>query len=460
MPSLRIPFSLRGLFIASGVIALGLPAAIAGLFGIIQHLEAINADVAIVRNAQLSASAMVQYAQDEEIGIRGLAATRKPAYEADYVAAYARLRIQGVKLRSLLVFADDAPARAALDDALSVNETWRVTIAEPVVQRRRNRLPIAAGRPFVERYRGDIERVNAVLSGDYADRIAQRTQTIAVESAIGFGAIALIAVQALVFAILVARLRYALDRERGLAEMLHAAFAGSMTTPPSLEVGTAYVSATRGAKVGGDVYDVYAIDADSTLLVIADVSGKGVEAAVDTTFVKYAMRAFAAESADIATIVAKFNALYARAEKPPEAFISLFAGRYDRRDGSLRYVNAGHEAAYVRRPADVERLRPTDSIVGIARDAEFHAASTTLGSDDVLFLATDGLTEARDANSAFLGDAGVHTWLRESPATTPQTLVDAISERLRRYTRARLNDDLAILAVTPRAGEAPSGSNL
>jgi sigma-B regulation protein RsbU (phosphoserine phosphatase) len=286
---------------------------------------------------------------------------------------------------------------------------------------------------------------------EYRTQLARRAKTIQTASTIGFTAIALIGVQALVFAFLILRLRYALDREHGVVEALQVAFAGTVNQAPALEAATAYVSATRGAKVGGDVYDVYRIDEDLTLVLIADVSGKGVDAAVDTMFVKYSLRAFATEHRDIRVIANKFNTLYAHAQKEPEAFVVLFCGFYDRRTSTLTYINAGHEAAYVCRTNDVEQLPPTDAIIGLTTEAEFHTASVLIDTQSILFLATDGLTEARDPAGRFLGSAGVQQWLRDADMRSPQALVTDISDRLRRYTGANINDDLAILALRPKS---------
>jgi serine phosphatase RsbU (regulator of sigma subunit) len=245
------------------------------------------------------------------------------------------------------------------------------------------------------------------------------------------------------------RLRSELNRERRVVEVLQRAFAGEMRPTPDLDVATTYVSATRGATVGGDVFDVFPIDDVRTLIALADVSGKGVEAAIDSTFVKYGLRAFASEHTDPATIVARFNALYVRAQRPPEAFVVLFAGIYDRAAGTLAYVNAGHEAAYIRRPNGVEALLPTDPVIGLSGDARFTVVTTALTSADTLFLSTDGLTEARDPSGAFLGDARVRAWLAAAETGSMNELVAAITQRLRRYTRARSRDDLAIVALRP-----------
>lgn len=446
----RIRFSLRGLLVAFGIIALGLPIALVGLFGVLQQLNQINTDVATVRNAQINVATLLRCQLDEQLGLRAYQYTHQKAYLLPYKNAAAAFDGQARELRERLTFKSEATAARYLDDALAANERWRRVVATPILAGDRTIGNIEVGTTLVGRFRLDVQTINDLIVTEYRAQLARRSQKIQTASTIGFSAIALIGVQALVFAFLIARLRYALDREHGVVEALQVAFAGTVTQAPALEAATAYVSATRGAKIGGDVYDLYRIDEDITFVLIADVSGKGVDAAVDTMFVKYSLRAFATEHREIGVIANKFNALYANAQKEPEAFVVLLCGFYDRRTGALTYINAGHEAAYVCRANDVEQLPPTDAIIGIAADAEFHPASVLIDAQSILFLATDGLTEARDAAGRFLGSAGVQQWLRDADMRSPQALVTDISDRLRRYTAANINDDLAILALRPK----------
>jgi sigma-B regulation protein RsbU (phosphoserine phosphatase) len=246
-------------------------------------------------------------------------------------------------------------------------------------------------------------------------------------------------------------MQQALDREHAVVETLQSAAAGRLVAPEHLLVGSVYRSATRGARVGGDAYDVYRLDADRTLLVVGDVSGKGVTAAVDTTFMRYALRALASEISEPERIMSRFDALYRSADAAPEAFISLFVGIHDRRDGSLAYANAGHEACWIRHGSQLELLAPTGAVVGVTGlgAPPFGAARTTLEKGSVLVLATDGLTEARDRAGNFITEDQVRSWILEGDQDNPQRLVDSLLTDVTRFRRGRAGDDLALLAVTP-----------
>jgi len=444
-------FSLRGLIIALGIVALGLPAAFAGLFGVLAHIDRYNLGIAAVREAQLNVADLLRLQSDEETGVRGYGATADPSFRETYRAAITEFPVHANAVAERISLGSgDERAAAALADARTLNARWRNEVAEPSIAKTRRRRDDRQAAMYLNLFRNDIEIVSAVLLEEYHRLIRERKTTIQRALLIGYGAFVAVALQILVYAFLVDRLRGQLVRGRRVITLLQSAFTSEIISDVRLDVAATYVSATRGAKVGGDVYDIFPLDSHRTLVVIADVSGKGVEAAVDSTFVKYSLRAFASEHGDIATIVTKFNALYGLARKPPEAFVVIFAGILDNRTAMLTFVNAGHEAAYIRRPGRIEQLAPTGPIVGIANDTAFVSAAAAVTVDDILFLSTDGLTEARDPSGRFLTSSGVEAWLREADASTARRLVDALARRLRRYTRDRSSDDLAILAVRPK----------
>jgi serine phosphatase RsbU (regulator of sigma subunit) len=304
------------------------------------------------------------------------------------------------------------------------------------------------GKLLIDRFRADLVPIRNALDERYRQQIVARDRAIAKTSDAALIATAVIALELVVFAIVIARIQRELDRERGVVETLQRAASGRLVAPPHLAIGTAYRSATRGTSVGGDVYDVYRIDEQHTLLVVGDVSGKGVTAAVDTTFVRYALRALAAEHHGAAEIVRRFDALYRAADRPPESFVSLFVGVHQR-DGTMTYANAGHGACWVRRGKAIEELKPTGPVVGIG-GLMFKQASAMLRPGELLILATDGLTEARAPDGGFVPSDDVQGWLLEADVSNPQRYVDTLISAVTRYVHGRISDDLAVLTVTPR----------
>jgi CHASE3 domain sensor protein len=446
---LRTLFSFRGLILVFGLVAVVLPIALVGQLGIVRTLNAINQDVAQIRQGQLSTAAVLQYQLDEETAVRGFAATGRRVFLEPYVRARAAMPGELANLASHSAgdgaAGEDDRRIAALR---TMNAEWLHTVADPILAGApRKEALLLHGKGIIDRFRRAVVPVDEHFGQRYRAAIARREATIRTTTLVSLMAIAVIALEVIVFGAVIARMRYELDRERGFVETLQSAASVRLVAPPHLAIGTTYRSATRGARIGGDVYDVYRLDPDRTLVVVADVSGKGLTAAVDTTFVRFALRALASEGLAPAELMTRFDDLYRCANPAPESFVTLFAGVHDHRSAALDYVNAGHEACWVRRGTAVSLLPPTGPVVGIG--GPFAAAHTTLAAGDILVLATDGLTEARDPQRRFVPIERVTAWIAQAPARTPQALVDALLDVVKRYTRGRITDDLAILAVEP-----------
>ncbi|MEA2721289.1 MAG: hypothetical protein QOJ39_3153 [Candidatus Eremiobacteraeota bacterium] len=449
---LRTLFSFRGLILVFGLVAVMLPIALVGQLGIVRTLNRINADIAETRQGALATAAVLQYQLDEETGVRGYAATGRRVFLQPYERARRAMPERLAELQQIedREGADDGDRRT-LAELRQLNATWQHTVAEPILAGAHDQdARLLHGKALIDRFRTGTGSLGAEFAARYDVGVARRERTIRTTTLVSVLAIAVIALEILVFGAVIARMRRELDRERGFAETLQSAASVRLVQPSHLAIGTAYRSATRGTRIGGDVYDVYRLDANRTLLVVADVSGKGLTAAVDTTFVRYALRALASEGLAPDEVVTRFDDLYRCANPPPESFVTLFAGVHDRRDGTVAYVNAGHEACWVRRGATVEVLPPTGPIVGLG-GLPFAAARTRLAAGELLVLATDGLTEARNPRGDLAGIVCVTGWVAKAPARTPQELVDDLVRTVTRYTRGRITDDLAILAVEPLA---------
>jgi len=256
---------------------------------------------------------------------------------------------------------------------------------------------------------------------------------------------ALFALVALLFAGVVGRLRRTIEEGRSLVEGLQRAFIAEGHSVPNMDLGSVLISATRGSNVGGDTHDAFTFDRRFGMFLVADVSGKGLDAAVDTALIKYTIRTLFSDERDPGRILTKFARIYEISSEDPETFVVLFLAVIDLSDGSLRYASAGHEPAWIVRRNSVEQLPATGSIVGIAPEEEYGTASIALDVGDALVVSTDGLTESRDARGKLLGAENVAAWLSR-PYRTAQGLADSIVRRLRRRS-SRITDDLAILVA-------------
>jgi sigma-B regulation protein RsbU (phosphoserine phosphatase) len=250
---------------------------------------------------------------------------------------------------------------------------------------------------------------------------------------------------ALLFNVYRSRLNRELEQERTITEILQRAFRSESVPLPHCEVGSAYLSATRQVAVGGDIFDVYRLSDNRALILIADISGKGVDAAVLTAFIKFMVRAIALRHSDPASILSEFNEAFSKAVGNPYLFVSMFVGVLDTATFRLEYGSAGHDCAYVRRRDGVEQLPVTGPVVGVMEEP-FYSKTVILNAGDTLVLTTDGLTEVRNRDGKPLLGAGAMK-LIEGAGTHAQELADDLVEAARSRSGSRLRDDLAILAI-------------
>jgi len=442
--------SFRGLILAFGLVAVGLPLALVGQLGIVKTLNAINLEVVRLREGQLAAGTALQLALDEETGIRGYAATKQRAFLEPYTAAQARMAEQLGTLSTHLADGNPGgPERRAVTELGYLNADWLLEIAEPVLAGQSLAAQRAIlGKSLMDRFRINIRYIEARQVAAYDQAVRHRNGILTTTSTISIVATVVIGIEIVVFGFVMAQMRFELDREHDLAESLQRIASARLVPPEHLLVGTTYRSATRGVRVGGDLYDVYRLDDDRTLLVIGDVSGKGLTAAFDTTFVRYGVRTLAAEGFAPEQIATRFDVLYLAANPPPESFVTLFVGIHDRRDGTLTYANAGHEAAWIRTAERLTMLPPTGPIIGLG-GFPFGESVTPLGDHEMLILATDGLTEARDRSGRFVTLHEVNRWLMEADSTDPSAFADDVLQTVSQWTRGNISDDLALLVVEP-----------
>jgi serine phosphatase RsbU (regulator of sigma subunit) len=236
-----------------------------------------------------------------------------------------------------------------------------------------------------------------------------------------------------------------LEREHGIAET----FQRAILTPPedisSLEVSYLYQPASASANVGGDFYDVYALDDGDVALVIGDVAGKGVQAARLTVMIREGIRAYASEDPDPASVLGRLNSLMYRFTRSDMFATGVFCV-LDSATGALRFCNAAHPAPVVLAEDSVRSLDAQSGLLGAFPDTRFVTADDILRPGEVLCLFTDGATEAH-GESGLLGDEGVRATLDHLRGTPVKGLPQALLDRVMAYSCGNLRDDIAIVCV-------------
>ncbi len=239
-------------------------------------------------------------------------------------------------------------------------------------------------------------------------------------------------------------------REHRVADMLSSAFLTDIPDElPGLALAANYRAGLEEAQVGGDYYDAFALPDGRVALVIADVSGKGLSAAVQTATVKYSLRAFATEAGAPGLVVSRLNRmLCSDLAGLGDHFVTLFYAVFDPKTGRLSWASAGHESMLIKRAGGGSSLLNANGpILGLAEHAYVQEADT-LAPGDSLVLYTDGLTEARDPERRLLDIDGVQKLVEAAPAEAgPGALAAYLQQAAMRWTSGRPQDDMALLVV-------------
>jgi serine phosphatase RsbU (regulator of sigma subunit) len=198
---------------------------------------------------------------------------------------------------------------------------------------------------------------------------------------------------------------------------------------PGLDVAGVSESARE---VGGDYYDHIDLGGGRVLLVVADVSGKGVPAALLMSGFRASLMSQDTSRGEPAPMATRLNDFLVRSVEPGR-FVTAFLGFLDAGSGQFVYVNAGHNpTVLVRKSGAVEMLTQGGLILGIMPDSPFEAGETTLAPGDLLALYTDGVTEGANAAREQWGEERLVAALRAS-ADEPAA---AVAARIVREVRA------------------------
>jgi serine phosphatase RsbU (regulator of sigma subunit)/DNA-binding response OmpR family regulator len=239
------------------------------------------------------------------------------------------------------------------------------------------------------------------------------------------------------------------EQERTVASTLQQSFIPRTEIElPGFDIKSRYEPAFAAAQVGGDYFDYIELEDGRLGVVMGDVCGKGVTAAVFTAMAKYMLRAYAVEDPSPASVITRLNrSLYSQMSEDC-MFITLVYGVLDTQTGEFNYVNAAHPYPLVYHPErdEMNELPTTGGMVGALPAMEFQEGRTRLEPGSVLLLYTDGVTEAR-TGSDMLEIQGVQAVLRRAAGTSARTICDLVYRRAVEFSGGSLKDDVAIVAI-------------
>ena len=206
--------------------------------------------------------------------------------------------------------------------------------------------------------------------------------------------------------------------------------------------------------VAGDYFELMSLDADRLLFAVADVSGKGMPASLLMANLQACLHvlrgSLTAESLDLAEATGRVNEVIHH-NTGITSFITFFWGIYDRRDGGVRYVNAGHNyPVLVRADGSLERMETGGVLLGVLKGMPYSEGMTTLEPGDTLALFTDGVTEAWSATDPDdeYGEERLIDTLTAHHTEPAQAVLDAVRADVKQFTEdGPLDDDLTIVVV-------------
>ena len=242
------------------------------------------------------------------------------------------------------------------------------------------------------------------------------------------------------------------EREHRIAESLQRSL---LNKPPDsiltgVDVETLYRPAWDEAQVGGDYFDVFALDGGRLALVVGDVSGKGLEAASRTAEIKYTLRAYLREHADAASALSRLNAFLCEAQAmeagADEYFVVMTLAVVERASGAVHVAAAGSEPPILLHPdGSYEEVAVNGMPLGIAAKANYLGMDLEMNPGDVLLVATDGITEARQGQQ-FLGNDGMARLAADAlPLRSLQEIGQAVLDGAKAFAGNRLHDDVCLL---------------
>lgn len=199
-------------------------------------------------------------------------------------------------------------------------------------------------------------------------------------------------------------------------------------------------------EVGGDFYDFFLFEDGRLGLVIGDVTGKGIPAALVMATVHTMLRSTVQEAASPGEVLARVNSLLA-AEIPAGMFVTCFYAILDPKSGFVRFANAGHEPPYRHRQGSAAELWAAGMPLGLMPDTRYEEYEDTLAPGETLLFYSDGLVEAHAPGGEMFGFPRLQSLLASSSDTS--SLIDLMLDKLRHFTGEEWEqeDDVTLLTL-------------
>jgi PAS domain S-box-containing protein len=276
----------------------------------------------------------------------------------------------------------------------------------------------------LERIEGEVRQLNRDLEKRVAERTEQLKSAMAKQQE-------------------VAQERERIEQELRVARMIqHTLLPKSL---PELEEHQIAVYYQPAREVGGDFYDFLRLPDGRLGLIVGDVSGKGVPAAIVMAITRTMLRS-AYHLGSPGEILQQVNDVLFP-DIPPNVFVTCLAILLDSRTGRLQYANAGHDPPYVRHASGVSKLRATGMPLGLMPDMTYEQKEITLEPGESILLYSDGLAEAHSPHREMFGFPRIERFVKAH--AEGDTLIDSLLAELRRFTGEEWEqeDDITLLML-------------
>ncbi len=238
--------------------------------------------------------------------------------------------------------------------------------------------------------------------------------------------------------------RARIEQELHTAQLIqHSLLPKDVPTLPGWQIVPYYRPARE---VGGDLYDFLTFEDGQLGLVIGDVSGKGIPAALVMATTQSMLRAAAQTTTSPGKVLSRVNELLC-VDMPPNHFVTCFYAILNPTTGHLRYANAGHDLPYRRSHDGVCELRATGMPLGLMPGMCYEENETTISPDESILFYSDGLVEAHNPNREMFGFDHLQELLSQHSGGTP--LIDFLLSQLTAFTGPNWEqeDDVTIVAL-------------
>jgi sigma-B regulation protein RsbU (phosphoserine phosphatase) len=209
-----------------------------------------------------------------------------------------------------------------------------------------------------------------------------------------------------------------------------------------------FASMIAAKEVGGDFFDFFMIDNERLGFVIGDVSGKGVTAAIFMAVSRTLIRATGLKGISSEECMEYVNRLLCN-ESVSGMFVTVFYGILNTSTGEVEYVNAGHNPPYVISGNEVRKVEMTNgTILGCFEDFNYVSKKLRLNAGDLLFLYTDGVTEAFNTNDELYGDERLEVFLGEHLENgSEEVVLESIRSVTGFSSGIAQSDDITLMAI-------------